>query len=60
MKLIRTIYTDLNGNVWEVQQEKLPKKKGVYTYWVAECKELNKCLRADLKRKIIALINKKP
>lgn len=56
MKLLKSLYQDADGNVWEVQKESLPKKKGEYTYWIAECQSLNKTLRESLKRDIIKKI----
>ena len=50
MKLLKSLYLDSKGNVWEVQKESLPKKKGYFVYWIAECKSTNKSLRSSLKR----------
>lgn len=43
MTLIKTVYRDQYGNEWTVQFETLPKKRGEYKYWTAEC--LNKHFR---------------
>lgn len=56
MKLLKSLYQDNNGNVWEIEKQSLPKKKGQYNYWVAESKSLNKSIRANLKREIIKQI----
>lgn len=53
MKHIKSIYCDKKGNEWVVQQESLPKIKGSYTYWIADCNSLNKSFRADLKKQVI-------
>jgi hypothetical protein len=53
MQIIKSIYQDSNGNIWEIKRESLPKKKGEYVYWLAECKEKNICFRKNLKRDII-------
>ena len=58
MKLIKTIYTDKNGNEWEVEKSVLPKKKGQYVFWIGECKKLNKCYKANKKRDLLNTINK--
>lgn len=56
MKLLKCLYQDADSNIWEIQKESLSKKKGEYTYWIAECKSLNKCFRANLKRDILKQI----
>lgn len=53
MKLLKSLYSDSNGNVWEIQKESLPKKKGQFNFWVAECLSINKSIRANLKRDLI-------
>lgn len=53
MKLLKSLYSDSNGNVWEIQKESLPKKKGQFNFWVAECFSLNKSIRANLKRDLM-------
>lgn len=56
MKLVKTIYRDNQSNEWIIQKESLPKKRGSYVYWIAECNVLNKCYREmkkkDLKKSI--------
>ena len=56
MKKIKSIYCDSKGNEWIVQQESLPKRKGTYTYWIADCNALPKSFRADLKNQVIEQI----
>ena len=56
MKNIKTIYSDSKGNEWVVQKESLPKTKGTYTYWIADCYALSKSFRADLKKQVIEQI----
>lgn len=56
MKLLKSLYSDALGNVWEIQKESLPKKKGQFNFWTAECKSLNKSYRANLKRDLIKQI----
>jgi len=53
MRLIKSLYSDDFGNVWEIEKQSLPKKKGSYNFYLAECKSLNKCFRSNLKRDII-------
>lgn len=36
MKNIGSLYEDKKGNIWLLKQEKLPKKKGEYRFWIAE------------------------
>lgn len=38
------IHIDANGNVWNITKHELPKKRGVYRFWIAE--------RADTKEEI--------
>lgn len=59
MQLLKSIYKDAAGNVWEIQYHTLAsvnKKRGMYKFWTAECKSLDKDLRADLKRELIKKI----
>ncbi|MFY8161987.1 MAG: hypothetical protein ACOVNU_11705 [Candidatus Kapaibacteriota bacterium] len=56
MKHIKSIYCDSKGNEWVVQKESLPKIKGTYTYWIADCNALSKSFRADLKNQVIEQI----
>jgi|688.fasta_scaffold82978_6 hypothetical protein len=62
--IIKSIYQDTEKNIWEIKRESLPKKKGQYVYWLAECKEKNISFRKNLKRDIIKeiknLTNNKP
>jgi hypothetical protein len=62
--IIKSIYQDTEKNIWEIKRESLPKKKGQYVYWLAECKEKNICFRKNLKKDIIKeiknLTNNKP
>lgn len=56
MKLSRSIYVDSHNNEWVVQKHSLPKKKGEYVYWIADCVDLCKSIKADKKRDIISKI----
>lgn len=56
MKLIKTLYKDSQGNIWEIERMSLPKKKGVYAYYLAECQTLNLSLKENLKRELIKKI----
>lgn len=53
MQFIKSTYKDLNGNIWEVKRESLPKKKGQFVFWTAECTEQNISFRSKLKRDVI-------
>lgn len=56
MKLLKSVYTDNQGNVWEIQKQSLPKKKGQYNYWIAECHTKNLAYTEKLKRDIIKIL----
>ena len=56
MKLIKGIYIDNKGNEWVIEQCSLPKKKGSYKFYVAECNAISKSFRADLKGQVIEQI----
>jgi hypothetical protein len=56
MKMLKSIYQDSKGNIWEFERCSIPKIKGTYMYWVAECKEQNISIKADLKRDLIKKI----
>ena len=58
MKIIKSIYQDLNGNIWEVKRESLPKVRGEFVFWIAECTKKNISIRANLKKNIIIEIKK--
>lgn len=53
MVLKRTVYADASGNEWEIEKSALPKRRGMYIYWIAECKKLSKCFRSDKKKDLI-------
>jgi len=38
MQNIKSTYRDNDGDIWEIERQSLPKKKGVYIFWVGECK----------------------
>ena len=52
MKLLRTIYIDKAGNEWVIQRNTLPKKKGVYVFWTAECAKLNLEYKENTKKEL--------
>jgi hypothetical protein len=56
MKMLKSIYQDSKGNLWEFEKCSIPKYKGTYKYWIAECKEQDKSLKGDLKRDLIKKI----
>lgn len=56
MKLLKSVYEDSYGTIWEISKETLPKKKGVYTYWIAECKLFDAVLRGNKKKDLIKMI----
>lgn len=56
MKLLKSIYEDSYGCIWEVTKFSLPKKKGYYNYWIAECKSLNIVHRGNKKKDLIKAI----
>jgi hypothetical protein len=61
MKLIGSLYQDKEGNLWLLKKESLPKKKGVFTYWIAESITRyfavgSKTLRGDNKRELLKQI----
>ncbi len=59
MRVVKSIYEDSKGKLWEVEKVSLPKlnkKKGNQSFYTAECKELNKSYRETLKREIIKKI----
>jgi hypothetical protein len=53
MVLKRTVYADASGNEWEIEKSAVPKLRGMYVYWVAECKKLSKSFRSDKKKDLI-------
>lgn len=53
MNIIASIYRDANGDVWEISRQTLPKKKGEYIFWVAECPKKNISLRGNLKKEVL-------
>ena len=58
MKLIKQIYQDKKGNIWEIEKCSLPKKRGYYTFWSADCITLNKSFRDNLKGNLLKQIEK--
>lgn len=53
MVLKRTVYADASGNEWEIEKSAVPKLRGMYVYWIAECKKLSKSFRSDKKKDLI-------
>jgi hypothetical protein len=53
MVLKRTVYADASGNEWEIEKSALPKRRGMYIYWIAECKKLSKSFRSEKKKDLI-------
>lgn len=55
MNIIKSIYQDANGNLWEIEKMSLNNlcKRGEYVYWQGECSTLNKTVRGKLKRDVI-------
>ena len=56
IKVVKYTYQDSKGNLWEVEKVSLPKKKGNYNFYLAECKSLGCSFREPLKRDIIKRI----
>ena len=56
MKLIKQFYQDDNGNIWEIESCSLPKKRGEYKFWTAECKSLSRHYREDNKKRLMIKI----
>ncbi|HLO91580.1 MAG TPA: hypothetical protein VK172_10495 [Lentimicrobium sp.] len=56
MKLTKSIYKDSKGNEWVFEKMSLPKKKGSYNYWIAECMSLNKAFRHEKKSELKKII----
>ena len=56
MQLVKQLYNDDNGNLWEIEKCSLPKKRGTFNFWVAECKALSKNYRENTKKDVIAKI----
>ena len=56
MQLVKQFYKDDAGNLWEIEKCSLPKKRGTFNFWVAECKALKRNYREDNKKSVIAKI----
>ena len=56
MQNIKSTYRDNDGDIWEIERQSLPKKKGVYIFWVGECKTKKLSFRGSLKREVIYMI----
>jgi hypothetical protein len=56
MKVVSVVYEDSNGNIWDVEKVSLPKKKGVYSFYTAYCRDLHISFRENLKRDLIKKI----
>jgi hypothetical protein len=56
MKLLKSIYIDSKDNVWIIQKESLPKRKGTYNYWIGECISLNIAYKESKKKDLKTLI----
>lgn len=41
------IHIDANGILWEITKEELPKKRGVYRYWIAETVDKKQTIKGD-------------
>lgn len=52
LKIVKHIYKDANGNVWEIEKVTTPKKKGVYTCWIGDCVALNVSFKRDTKKQV--------
>lgn len=59
MKLTKSVYQDDAGNIWELSQQSLPKKKGTYLFWIGECKSINVELKEDRKYLLIKKIKER-
>jgi hypothetical protein len=47
------IYLDHKGRTWRVTKESLPKIRGMYKYWLAECMTHDLAFREDTISKVI-------
>lgn len=56
VELSKQIYLDPLGNEWVLEKVCLPKRKGEYSFWIAECEELRKSFRENLKRSVLKQI----
>ena len=56
MQNIKSTYRDKDGDIWEIERQSLPKKKGVYIFWVGECTAKKLSFRGSLKREVIYMI----
>lgn len=54
MKLIRTVYSDQYNNEWSVEFHELPKRRGTWKFWTAECNNLE--FRGDSKTELFRQI----
>lgn len=54
MKLLKSVYQDALGNIWEIERFELPNKRGtLVTSWVAECEALKLAYRGKNKKDCI-------
>jgi hypothetical protein len=56
MEIIKSIYRDSNGDIWEIKRGTLPKTRGEFVFWIGECPKKNIELRGNLKRDVIEAI----
>ncbi len=56
MKLLKSVYVDDDGNIWQIKKVALTKKRGTYYIWDAECDTLNIGLYANKKKELLTKI----
>lgn len=59
MKLLKSVYVDDDGNIWQIKKvalTKLTKKRGTYYIWDAECDTLKLGLYANKKKELLTKI----
>ena len=54
-----TTYIDSQGKTWKITRECLPKKRGTFKFYVAECIEDKRSAREKLLRDVKEAIEKK-
>ena len=57
MKLLKSVYSDDCGNIWQIKKVPLHNKRGtIYYQWDAECEHLKIGLYASKKKELLTKI----
>lgn len=57
VRLLYSVYVDQYGMKWLLQEHRLPKRKGAWIYWLAECiDDKNLSFRDETKKNVLWMI----